>query len=189
MFSMQQMGRSVALGAVLMVGGLAACDSDDITGPNADIVESIRTDAHIMAAMHESNLGEIAAGNVAVQKATNTRVRDFAAMMIEHHTLLDQQGTALAAELSITPALPDQRLPQVQAAELATLQATAAGNQFDRAYIAQQITAHERTLALVERSRDRAEHAEVRAMAGEARPIIQSHLELAKSIQREIGAP
>lgn len=186
---MQRVRRGLVAGAVAVLGGVAACDSDDVTGPNEDIVESIRTDAHILAAMHESNVGEIQAGEVALDKATNEAVRDFAQMMIDHHTSLDQQGTALATQLGITPALPDQRLPQVQAAELATLQATAAGNQFDRVYVAQQITAHQRALALVDAGLDRAERAELRALLTQARPIIQTHLALAESIQDDIGAP
>jgi putative membrane protein len=189
MRSMLAVRRALAMSAVAVLAGVAACSDDDATGPNEDIIASIQTDAQIMAAMHESNVGEIAAGQVALNKASDAEVREFAEMMIDHHTDLDQQGMALATQLGITPILPDQRLPQLQEEEMQTLSATPAGVGFDRVYIAQQITAHVRTLELVEASIDRADRAEIRAMLVAARPIIESHLELAESIQDDIGMP
>src|SRR4051794_38443175 len=95
--------RLSAAAAALVAATMFACSDDDndngTTGPNADITASIQTDPHIMAAMHESNLGEIAAGQLALQKASNASVKSFAQMMITDHTTMDQQGNALAAQL------------------------------------------------------------------------------------------
>jgi putative membrane protein len=179
---------AIAIAAVSMF----ACsddNDDDVTGPNADIVASIQTDPQIMAAMHQSNVGEITAGQLALQKASNASVKSFAQMMITDHTAMDQQGTALAAQLGITPVLPDQRLPQLQAQETATLTSTAAGTTFDRVYIAQQITAHERTLALVDASLNRATRNEIKTLLQTGRPKIVSHLDMARTIQATVGTP
>ena len=87
----------------------------------APILATMRTDAHAMALLHESNLSEIEAGRRAQREATDSAVRAFAARMVEDHTALDQQGTALAQRLNVTPALPDSALPQLQARELQAL--------------------------------------------------------------------
>ncbi len=185
------MTMTMALGSALALG-LAACDDDDPTGVNDDLftVSPIESDAHIFALLHESNLGEITAGQVAMQKATDEEVRDFAQMMIDEHTALDQEGAALAAQLGVAPALPDNALPTLQAGELAMLQAAAAGAPVDRTYIQQQLFAHQRPLGLVDESIQRAQRAALRQMLQtEVRPHVAAHLAEAQQIRTRIGAP
>ena len=182
----------LALTLSLSTGLITACnDDDDATGPaSGQLVSPISSDAHIVALLHESNLGEIQAGTLAQQRATDTEVRTFAALMITHHTTLDTAMTRLAASVGIVPVLPDSALPRIQQAEMAVLQATSAGTTFDRVYIGQQIVAHRRTLTLVDTSIARAQRAELRTMLqAQVRPAVAAHLQQAITIQGRIGAP
>ena len=146
-----------------------------------------RSDAHIVGLLHESNLGEIRAGTAAQQRATNSAVRSFAQQMITEHTALDQRGNALASQAGIAPALPDSMLPRQHATELATLQG-ASGAAFDRAYMAQQVMAHQRTLALVDASIPMASNAALRTMLqSEVRPRVADHLRHAQQLQTQVG--
>jgi predicted outer membrane protein len=236
------------------MGGASA-----MAGPEAAaIVSSLQSDANAMALLHESNLGEIQAGQRAVREAGDSAVRAFATMMITEHTALDTQGMQLGQRLGITPALPDSTLPQLQQRELQALPSGGAGagagststspaggamtgaspstppggtsptgspmpdstratggtagttgamaghgghnmgaagmamggapNAFDRAYIAQQVVAHARTLQLVDAAIQRGQQAELKTMLEtQVRPRVQAHLEQAQQIQQRIG--
>jgi putative membrane protein len=181
---------SIVLGAALALS-TAACDDDDSTGTDDQFeLSPISSDANIVALAHESNVGEIQAGQVAQAKASDAEVVAFADAMVTEHTTLDQEGTALAQQLAIAAALPDNNLPQLQATELAALNATAAGATFDRVYIAQQVAAHRRTLDLIDAGIDRAQRAELRAaLSADVRPHVAEHLDMAEAIQSRIGPP
>ncbi len=203
----------------------------------APIVAAMTTEAHAMALLHESNVGEIEAGRRAERQATDSGVRAFAARMVQEHTALDQEATALAQKLNVTPTLPDSALPQLQMRELQALPTGApsgmpsmmrtdssmmrtmtprpdstamrmdstmartdttmrhagmmhgAAGPFDAAYVAQQVAAHARTLALVDAAIQRAEKAELKtALETQVRPKVAEHLRMAQELQARIGA-
>lgn len=195
----RRVARRVVIGAMLGCAVLAAgCGDEDnpvSTGGDAGVVvvgqinSSIRSDADIMGLLHESNLGEIQAGQLAQQRAVNAQVKAFATQMVTDHTALDQQGTALAQQLGITPTLPDSTLPRQQQAEMAVLTART-GAAFDQAYVAQQVVAHQRTLALVDASITLATRTQVRTMLqNQVRPAVVMHLQMAQQLQTTVGTP
>jgi putative membrane protein len=154
-------------------------------GGGAGITAS--SDADLLGLLHESNLGEIRAGTLAQRKATNAAVRSFASRMITDHTALDQHGSAIASAAGITPALADSALPRIQAQELAALQA-ATGATFDRAYMSQQLAAHQRTLDLVDRAIPLVQTPALKtALVSEVRPRVADHLRLAQQIAGQLG--
>ncbi|HUQ84365.1 MAG TPA: DUF4142 domain-containing protein [Gemmatimonadaceae bacterium] len=193
---MQRALSRAAVGAMLILSTvtLGACsnDDDDPVSPTditQDLISSIQTDAHIMGALHESNVGEIDAGKLAQTAANDAEVKSFATMMVNEHTTLDAQGTSLARQLGVTPALPNNLLPDRQDDELAQLSLTT-GTTFDRNYIAQQIMAHTRTLALVDASITKAQNATLKlALQNDVRPHIVQHLQTAQTIKNRIGSP
>jgi putative membrane protein len=152
------------------------------------IASSIRSDAHVTGVLHEVNDGEIAAARLAQRKALSIAVRDFADRMILEHTRLDRQLRDLASYGGISITLPDSTLPRLQRDALAPLESTT-GAAFDRAYVTQQLRAHERALTLVNAGYRLAENDQLRTMlATVARPLIQQHLEMADRLAREVGA-
>jgi len=173
-------GGAAGAGGAGAVGGAAGAMS-------ATITLTPRSDADIVALLHESNVGEIQAGTLAQQRATNAAVKRFAQQMVTDHSALDQRGNTLAQQARISPALPDSALPQQQAQEATALQ-QATGAAFDRAYMAQQVAAHQRTLALVDASIPVASAAALRTMLqSEVRPRVAEHLRTAQELQRQVG--
>ena len=167
-------------------GGMTATESGSrMSGAGASM--GARSDANIVALLHESNVGEIQAGTAAQQRATNAAVRTFAQQMITEHTGLDQRGNALASQAGIAPVLPDSMLPRQHATELTALQ-SASGAAFDRAYMAQQVMGHQRTLSLVDASIPMASNAALRTMLqSEVRPRVADHLRHAQQLQTQVG--
>jgi putative membrane protein len=156
------------------------------------LVTSMLTDAHAVALLHESNLAEIQAGTLAQREARDSAVRAFATMMVNDHGALDQRASALAQQVGVTPALPDSQLPRLQATEAAALPtpggAATGASPFDSAYVAQQVAAHTRTLALVDAAIGRAQAAELRTMLQtEVRPRVVAHLDAARQLQQRLG--
>jgi putative membrane protein len=184
-----------ALGALLVVAATfaSACsdDDNDVTGSTAQeqqIISGLQSDATIMGTLHQSNVNEITEANIAVSRATDAGVRAFAQQMITDHTTLDQQGSAMAAQLGITPTLPNNVLIDMLNTESVQLNAAAAGTTFDRTYINEQVQDHQMTLDVVDASIQRAQNAALRNMlVNQVRPVIAMHLQMAQQIQARIG--
>ena len=56
------------------------------------------SDAQIVGLLHQSNASEIAAGQLAQQRAQDAAVKSFAQQMVSEHTALDTRGNALATQ-------------------------------------------------------------------------------------------
>jgi putative membrane protein len=186
-----------------MVGataGAVGCVSHHVSGGDvvtsaaaADLTTrlaaSVRSDANIAALLHESNVAEVQAGRMARQRATTAELRAFGAQMVTEHAMLDSTGTLMANQLGITPALPDSALPSHQQDEMIGLDMQS-GAAFDSFYITQQVLAHQRTLALVDRAIATTQRPELRAMLQTAvRPRIAEHLAHAEELQRRAPTP
>jgi len=155
----------------------------DTTGASAPL-----TDANIVALLDEANKADSAAGALAVTKATNKAVKDFAHLMMGEHHALREQGQQLAKRLKVTPEPPanDPVTPLAQN-ETNVLQSTPKGPEFDRVYIEQEIAAHKAVLDLAENAHGQAQNEQLKALIGKAKPVIQKHLDQAEKIKGELG--
>jgi len=119
-----------------------------------------------------SNQFEIVTGQLAQQKAQSPDVKALGALFVAHHTMLQEQGAAVAAELGLT--IPVALTPRQQAivAKLQRLE----GEQFDRYWVTAQIRAHLKALALNLRTAERGRAPQVRALAQGALPVVAHHL-------------
>ena len=175
---------------------LLACGSGDATAPltaeqqSTQVAATIRSDPNVLAVMHTSNLGEIAAGNLAITKATDAAVKTFATQMVVEHTALNAQVNARAAAIGIPLTIPDNTLPAIIAAESDTLTTIVTRATFDRVYIAQQVRDHQRTLTLIDASIAVAQDAQIKVLLqNTARPSVAMHLQMAQALQTRIGTP
>jgi putative membrane protein len=160
---------------------LAACatDGDMAMGTAAagDMTPSQRAAYVEMAAA--SDLFEIQSSQLAVTRAQSPAIRQFAQMLIEHHTMSTRQLTA-AATAAGTP--PSPRLMPMHAEMISQLQG-ANGAEFDRMYLRQQVPAHEMALALHSNYARNGDTPTLRTVAAAAVPIVRQHLERARSMR------
>ena len=96
-----------------------------------------------MKAAHQSNLAEIAAGTAAQQSATTDDVRKLGAMWIQMHTELDTSLKTAAQQSGVD--LPDAPTADQQS-QLAAVKEKS-GQDFDTAWIAEEVGGHSTTLA------------------------------------------
>ena len=145
------------------------------------------TDANIVALLDEANMADSAAGAVAVTKGTSAAVRDFGRRMTRDHHTLRAQGEALAKKLGVTPALPsdDPVMPAAQK-HMDNLNSTAKGKDFDKAYIDGEVDIHKAVLDIATKAAAQTQNAELKNLIQKAAPVIQGHLDLAESIQKNL---
>jgi putative membrane protein len=145
------------------------------------------TDANIVALLDEANAADSTAGAVAATKGTAAAVRDFGKRMARDHHQLRAQGQALATKLKVTAMAPsDDPLPAVAQKEMATLNSTPKGKDFDKAYIDTEIDVHKAVLDIATKAAAQTQTAELKALIQKAAPVIQAHLTLAESIQSKM---
>jgi putative membrane protein len=145
------------------------------------------TDANIVALLDEANAGDSTAGAVAATKGTAAAVRDFGKRMMREHHQLRVQGQALAKKLNVTPSAPsDDPVTPAGQKEMDTLNSTAKGKDFDRAYIDAEVDIHKAVLDLATKAASQTQTAELKNLIQKAAPVIQGHLDKAESIQKTL---
>lgn len=145
------------------------------------------SDANIVALLDEANMADSSAGAIAATKGTSSSVRDFAKRMERDHHTLRAQGQALAKKLKVTPAAPsDDPVTSMASNETNTLNSTAKGKDFDKAYIDAEVDAHKAVLDLATKAAGQTQTAELKNLIQKAAPVIQAHLTLAESIQKKL---
>jgi len=144
-------------------------------------------DANIFALLDEANMADSAAGALAATKGTSSAVRDFGRRMTRDHHTLRAQGEALAKKLKITPTPPagDNLVTDAQK-NMDTLNSTAKGKDFDKAYIDSEVDVHKKVLDLATKAMDQAQSTELKNLIQKAAPVIKGHLDLAESIQKNL---
>lgn len=126
-----------------------------------------------------SDLFEIQSSQIALQKTQNADVRQFAQMMVDHHTMTTQDLMTTARSAGLTP--PTPMLPPDKAQKVAALQAAPAAG-FDAMYMREQVMGHEEALALHRNYATRGDNAMLRQAAAKTAPIVEQHLGRARTI-------
>ncbi len=143
------------------------------------------SDANIFALLDEVNAADSSAGAIAATKGTAASVRAFAKDMMRDHHKMRADGAALAKKLNITPESPtgDPVGPMAQT-ETNTLNSTAKGKDFDKAYVDAEVGAHKAVLDLATKSAGQTQNSEIKNMIQKAAPLVQAHLDKVESLQK-----
>lgn len=129
-----------------------------------------------------SDTYEIESSKLAQDKAQDAKVKDFAAMLVKDHTKSTADLKAAAAKA--TPAVtPTPALNSEQQANLDALKAASAAD-FDQLYLSQQVPAHEKALGMLQGYSAGGEVVPFKEFASKTAPVVQHHLEEARSMQR-----
>ncbi|MDT8758827.1 DUF4142 domain-containing protein [Sphingomonas psychrotolerans] len=156
---------------------LAACSGTTMGagGVTEMAADATPNDAPTYVAMAgSSDLYEIESSRLALQRAPSAAVKQFAQMMIDHHTMTTQQVTQAVQAAGMTPPPPSLLPPQ--RAMLDALQ-PASGAAFERLYVEQQRTAHRMALGLHQNHARNGDTAQLRQAASGAVPVVRRHID------------
>jgi putative membrane protein len=146
------------------------------------------TDANIVAILDAVNAADSAAGKVASTKGTRADVKSFGRDMMRDHHALRKAGQDLAKKQNITPAPPAGDTSQTAAQNWEnTLNSTAAGAAWDKAYIDHEVAYHQAVLQTAQTALGVAQDTSLKALITKAAPNIEAHLKHAQSIQAKLN--
>lgn len=127
-----------------------------------------------------SDAFEIASSRLAVDKAPTPAVKAFAHKMIDAHSASTQKLKKVAAGLS--PVVkPDAALSVKQQQDLDRLK-TLDGATFEQAYVADQVTAHETALGVVQAYSEGGDVPALKTFATDAVAMVSDHLKQARAL-------
>jgi putative membrane protein len=128
-----------------------------------------------------SGMAEVELGKLALEKAKDAKVKDFASMMVKDHGKANEELKAIAKAKNMT--LPTS-LDQEHQTKLEELRSKS-GADFDKSYAAAMVEGHQKTLALMEQGSN-LQNAELRGFAGKTSPVVKHHLDMINSIQAQL---
>ncbi len=174
---------AMAAASALVVAGPAAAQTQ---GESANTQNSAKggessRDAKHLKDLAIANMSEVEAGKLALEKAQDSKVKDFAQHMVDDHGKMLDEVKSLAQSKGVDlPGAPDAKHEKV----MKKLQSASAAN-FDREYMRAMVKDHRDTLKLVQRTAKGAKDPDVKAAAQKAAPDIQDHLKMAQQIAKE----
>jgi predicted outer membrane protein len=127
---------------------------------------------------YQDGLLEIQLGQLALQKASNAQVKQFAQRMIDDHTQINANVTALAQQKKIT--LPTGL--SVEQTEIVNTISGFSGADFDQAYMDRNVLTHAEDVSKTTIESQQGSDADIQGLASQSLPILQAHLQSAQSI-------
>ncbi len=130
--------------------------------------------------MHASvgNTLEIEESKLALDRATDPRIKAFAQRMINDHSAAEKRLEEAAGKDKLKT---EPMLDKAHQAMLDNLK-TFNGTDFDKIYMADQIAAHTETVALVSDYKVNGKEAALKAWADKTLPVVKDHLEMIEAI-------
>ena len=153
-------------------------DSEGMDAENSDYLQGEDLETFFEKAT-ANNIAVIEGAKVALKEGSPD-IRVFAQTVLDDHTALNEQLTALAKRLDIEVSTDASLVDQGKQWILERRD----GESFDVAYLNSQITEHQRSIELfksAQQSRDQ----EVSALAEKALSGLEAHLDMAKKLSRE----
>ena len=162
--------RSMTLMAVAAAAALLAA------GP----VAAQSRDAKEVKELAIANMAEIEAGKLALEKAQDPKVKEFAQHMVDDHTKMLDEVKQLAQSKNVElPSAPDAKHQKL----MKKLQGLS-GEKFDREYMQAMVKDHRDSLKLAQRTAKGAKDEQLKSAAQKAAPEIQDHLKMAQDISK-----
>ena len=126
--------------------------------------------------LHVSNLREIAAGELAKDRARTEPVKNYGELLIKHHTQADRELQAFAARKGVK--LAEHKV------DLGELEKTFNPASFDRYFADQMARDHREAIAAVEAAQSKTSNQELKALLDKTLPQLKQHYDLAvKAVQ------
>ena len=167
----------LATGSLAAVLFLVSCDKNNDNNNNNENTSA--QDKSFVNDITLSNRSEISLANLALAKATDTSVRNYAQMMIMDHTQAESNLRSITDSLKLT--LPTDSLNAMADSLRPVLQGLS-GVRFDSAYIASQVPAHQKAITTVQTEVNSGTNSALMNYASSILPKIQMHLTKADSI-------
>lgn len=172
--------------------GLALC----VSAPAARAMEMPQTmqfksalnnnlDKLFMVHAYQGNLGEIALGKLALQRAKDPMVKEVARTIVKEHGIANRDLLGHFKAMG----MPVPKDAGVAAKALYEKMQTLRGAAFDKAYIGAQVGGHEAAVVLYSHEIDAGKNSTAKAYASNKLPSILGHTAMLYETAAKVGAP
>lgn len=150
-------------------------DSASNTGQTGPVSEE---DSEFAVEAASGGMMEVQLGELAQQKASSQRVKDFGAMMVRDHTKANDELKSLAGMKNITlpPAPGEDHMEHIKKLTAKS------GKEFDRDYMKMMVDDHQEDVDKFEKCSKDGKDADLKAFASKTLPVLRAHLDSAKAI-------
>jgi len=135
-------------------------------------------DAEFAVNAANGGMAEVELGKIAQANASNSKVKDFGAMMVMDHSKANDEMKALAKSKNIT--LPDS-VSNDEKKSMDDL-SKKTGKDFDKAYVSNMIDDHKKDIKEFEDATKNLKDADLKAFAEKTLPTLKKHLAAIQSI-------
>lgn len=132
----------------------------------------------------EGGNAEVSFSQVAVSKASDSAVRDFAQRMVTDHTKANQELTGLVSQKGATLPGAEPKKVEKETEKLQNL----SGNDFDKAYMKIMLSDHEKTVKMFQKEADHGDDADLKGWVSKTLPTLQEHLSMAQTTEATVKA-
>lgn len=138
-----------------------------------------RGDRKFIEEAASSGMFEVQVSQLASAKATDSNVKSFASMLVDHHTAANNELTKIANARGVElPAAPKRALRR----DIEKL-GKKSGEEFDRDFVRDVgIKAHEKDIKLFEKASKDVKDAELKAFVDKTLPTLREHLAMAQKL-------
>jgi len=140
-------------------------------------------DASFFKHAAEGGIAEVEAGKLAQNKGNSQAVKDFGAMMVKDHSAANAKLGSIASGEGMTLPTTSSVGQMASKAKLEVL----SGDTFDKAYIKDQIAAHEQAAALFKKEIASGADPQAKSFATDTLPAVQAHLKKIRQIASDAG--
>jgi putative membrane protein len=155
----------------------------------AAVAASSMSESNVLALLELTHTADSALGALGATTGTATDVKEFGRMILREHHALRKDAMDLGVRLGITaetPRVPPDDAPATLRDSLAALQPGAA---WDREYMNYAIAVHEASMENTARALAATQRAEVKQFVDKSVPILQKHIDKARSLRKSLPKP
>lgn len=152
----------------------------------AGVAAGSMSEAHVLALLEQTHAADSVVGLLGAQKGTTREVKDFGRMILREHHALRRDAAALSEQLGIIPLAPTVA-PDEPSTEMRDHVVSAEpGLGWDRIYLDYAIAAHNSAMENTARALAATGRPEVKQLIEKSVPILQKHLDKARSLRRNL---
>ena len=179
---MSPTGQNETSSTKAMSSGASDSSSSSAGGAAGSAAKLSKSDEAMVKQLAASNMAEIEAAKIALNKTKDEQVRNFAQKMVDDHTDAQKQLKDLAQAKDLT--LPDN-LDAKHKAEIKKLSALS-GDKFDKTYMSKGgVADHRQTHALLAKIEKQTKDNDLKQLASGLMPKIDEHWQMAKQAKSE----
>lgn len=167
--------------ATLVLSGFATAIAAD-TAHQQKFVDSAIEPQKFVEKASSGGVMEVELAKMALEKSTLDEVRHFAQMMIESHTVINDQLRTLAKNEGLNIADEPSLVKKTKAFVLSQKE----GESFDEAYAKNQVAAHEKTYHLFRRAAN-SSNDNIRKFAETKLTTLEHHLNMARALATTVA--